>query len=81
VKEILIEVCNCEKDGVEEMIGFTRMGIDEIYEKAADEKGEYLIREDGLRTRSKVNFSYKLEPSKVNRKESKSFFLKFEGGF
>lgn len=65
VKEISIFIYDAEKIDEEELLGSAKISIHEIYEKNSDEKSDYLVREDGLRTRSRVSFSYKLEPSKV----------------
>lgn len=65
VREIVMIICDSEKVGEENIVGSVKISIDEIYERNSDEKTEYLMREDGLRTISKLMFSYKVEPSKV----------------
>lgn len=65
IQEICLYICESEKMGDEEILGFTKIAIDEIFQRKFEEKSEYLMREDGLRTRSKLNFMYQLEPSKV----------------
>ena len=70
VEEIKLIVCESQKPGEENVLGFARLALNEINQKPNEEKSEYLMRDDGLRSRSKLVFSYKLEPSKV-----KNYFL------
>ena len=67
IKEITLFVCDSEKYGEEDIIGFSKLALDDI-KLPTDEKTEYLQREDGLRTRCKLLFSYKIQPSKVYKK-------------
>lgn len=66
VQEIRLVVYDAMRPGEEEVLGVARLSVAEVLEKGANEKSEYLVREDGLRTRSRLSFGYRLMPSAVN---------------